>query len=104
MTNDACRLTNTKKIHSKVKIGSRDYVAAEPIGDLTGIAKQKNGKETLITLTNMKYVPQLFCNLICLMSILNKGFKLNGYEKGMTIKNQMLSICLINRLKVETEN
>ena len=75
-----------RKIQSKVKIGSRHYIEAELIRDLIGIAKQKNGKETPITLTNVKYVPQLLCNLISLASVLNKGFKLNGNEKGFTIK------------------
>ena len=77
---------DTREIQSKVKIGSRDYVEAELIESLRGIAKQKNGKETLITLTNVKYVPQLFCNLISLISVLNKGFNLNGNENGMTIR------------------
>ena len=86
MTNDERGLINTRKIQSKVKIGSRDYVEAELIGDLRGAAKQKNGKETLITMINIKYVPQLFCNLISLTSILSKGFTLDGNEKGMAIK------------------
>ena len=57
MTNDVRGQINTRKIKSKGKIGSGDYIEAELIGDLRGIAKQKNGKETLITLTNVKYVP-----------------------------------------------
>ena len=60
MTNDASGLLNTREIRSKVKIGSREYIEAELIGSLRGIAKQKNEKETLITLTNIKYVLQLF--------------------------------------------
>ena len=66
MTNDARGLISTRKIQSKVKIGSGDYVEAEQIGDLRGMAKQKNKKETPITLTNVKYVAQLFCNFISL--------------------------------------
>ena len=69
MINNACRLINTRKIQSNVKGGSGDYVEAELIRDLRGIAKQKNGKETPITLTNVKYVPQLFYNLISLTSV-----------------------------------
>ena len=69
-----------------MKNGSGDYVEAELIRDLRGMARQKNGKETPITLTNVKYVPQLFCNLINLTSVLNKGFKLNGKQDGMAIR------------------
>ena len=70
----------------KNKIGCGDYVEAELIGDLRGVAKQKNGKETPITLTNIKYVPQLFCNLISLTSVTNEVFILNRNQDGMTIR------------------
>ena len=53
MTNDTRGLINTWNIKSKVKIGGGDYIEAELIRDLRGIAKQKNGKETPITLTNV---------------------------------------------------
>ena len=85
MTNDARGLSNMRKIQSKVKIGS---------GDLREIAKQKNGKETPITLTNVKYVPQLFYNLISLTSVLNKGFML-----GMTIKEANTEYMFDQRIK-----
>ena len=48
--------------------------------------KQLNGTETPIFLTNVKNVPQLFCNLISLTSVLNKGYKLTGNEKGISIQ------------------
>ena len=99
MTNDAHGLVNTRKIQSKVKIGSGDYVEAELIRDLRGITKQKNGKETPIRLTNVKYVPQLFCNLISLTSVLTKGFKLNGNEKGMTKKKANMEYMFDQRIK-----
>ena len=99
MTNNASGLFNTRKIQSKDKIGSGDYVEAELIGSLKGIAKQKDGKETPITLTNVKYVPQLFCNLISLTSVLNKGFKLNGNENGMTIRKGNMEYMFDQRIK-----
>ena len=83
----------------KVKIGSGDYVEAELIGSLRGIVKQKNGKETPIMLTNVKYVPQLFCNLISLMSVLNKGFKLNRNKNGMTIRKGNTEYMFDQRIK-----
>ena len=48
--------------------------------------KQLNGTETPIFLTNVKNVPQLFCNLISLTSVLNKGYKMTGNEKGISIQ------------------
>ena len=41
MTNDASRLIDQRKINSKVKIGSGEYVEAQVIGDLSGTVKQK---------------------------------------------------------------
>ena len=99
MTNAARRLINTRKIQSKVKIGSGDYVEAKLIGELRGIAKQKNGKETPITLTNVKHVPQLFCNLISLTSILNKWFELNGNQDRMAIKKANTEYMFDQRMK-----
>ena len=68
---------------------------------MRGIAKQKDGKETPITLTNIKYVPQLFCNLISLSSVLDKGFKINenGNENGMTIRKGNTEYIFDQRIK-----
>ena len=41
MTNDISGLINQRNINSKVKIGIRDYVEAQVIGDLSGTVKQK---------------------------------------------------------------
>ena len=45
MTNDVNGLINQRKINSKVKIGSGEYVEAQVIGDLRGTVKQQDGKE-----------------------------------------------------------
>ena len=37
-------------------------------------------------MTNIKYVPQLFCNLISLTSVLNKGNKLTGNKNSISIQ------------------
>ena len=43
MTNTLQGMYNQHKISSKVKIGSREYVDANIIGDVSGIAIQKDG-------------------------------------------------------------
>ena len=73
MINAVSGLINQRKINSKVKIGSGEYIKAQVIEDLRGKVKQLDGTETPIFLTNVKYVPHLFCNLISLTSVLNKG-------------------------------
>ena len=72
MTNDISGLINQRNINSKVKIGIRDYVEAQVIGDLRGTVKQLIGTDTPILLTNVKYVPQ--------------GYKLTGNKKGISIQ------------------
>ena len=37
-------------------------------------------------LENIKYAPQLFCKLISLISVLNKGYKLRGNENSILIQ------------------
>ena len=48
MTNDVSGLINQRKINSKVKIGSREYIEAQVIGDLRGTVKQLDGTKTPI--------------------------------------------------------
>ena len=99
MTNDTRGLINTRKIQSNVKIGGGDYVEAKLIENLRGLAKQKNGKETPIPLTNVKYVPQLFCNLISLISVFNKGFQVNGNQDRMTLRKANTEYMFDQRIK-----
>ena len=47
----------------------------------------------------MKYAPQLFCNLISLTSVLNKGSKLNGDQDGMTIRKANTEYMFNQRIK-----
>ena len=69
---------NQCKISLKVKIGSGEYVDATIIGNVLGIAFQKDGKRKDITLRNVKYVPRLFYKLISLTTPMNRGFKMSG--------------------------
>ena len=98
-TNNARGLINIRKNNSEVKIGGGDYVEAKLIGDLRGVTQQKNGKNTLITLINVKYVPQFFCNHISLTNILNNGFKLDGNQNGMTIRKANIEYMFNQRIK-----
>ena len=88
MTNDISGLRNQEKINARIKVGSRAYVSSTIKGDLYGTAISKDRKETKIILQNVKYIPGLFCNLISLTTVLQKGFKLSGDQKGIYLKNQ----------------
>ena len=91
MTNTLQGMYNQRKISSKVKIGSREYVDANIIGDVPGIATQKDGTKKYITLCNVKCVPCLFCKLFSLTTIMNKGFKLTGNGHRIIIEKASAS-------------
>ena len=61
MTNTPQRLYNQRKILSKIKIYSKEYVDSNIIGHVSGIAIQKDGTKKEITLRNVKFIPCLFC-------------------------------------------
>ena len=90
---------NQHKISSKVKIGSREYVDENIMGDVPGIAIEKDGTKKDITLCNVKYVPRLFCKLNSLTTIMNKGFKMTGNLKGITIEKASMSYTNDQRIK-----
>ena len=91
VTNTVQGMYNQRKISSNVKIGSREYADAYIIGDMSGMAIQKYGKKQDITLCNIKYIPRLFCKLISLTTIMNRGFKMTGNGHRMTIEKASTS-------------
>ena len=99
MTNTLQGMYNQRKISSKVKIGSREYVDANIIGDVSGMAIQKDGTKKDITLRNIKYAPCLFCILISLTTIMIRGFKMTGNGHGITLEKASTSYTFDQRIK-----
>ena len=99
MTNTLQGMYNQRRISSKVKIGSGEYIEANIIGDVSGIAIQKDGTKTNITLCNIKYVPSLFCKLISLTTTMNIRFKMTGDGNGITIQDASTSYRFDQRIK-----
>ena len=91
MINTLQGMYNQCRISSKVKIGSSKYVEANIIGDVSGIAIQKDGTKTDITLRNIKYVTRLFCKFISLTTMMNRGFKMTGDGDGITIQKAAMT-------------
>ena len=91
MTNTLQGIYNQRRISSKVKIGSGEYVEANIIGDVLGIVIRKDGMKTDITLRDVKYVPCLFCKLISLTTTMNRGFKMTGDGDRITIQKASMS-------------
>ena len=59
-------------------MGSGKLLKIEKIGDFVGEVKQKDGTTSLITLSNVHYVPHLYCNLFSITTTLDKGFRISG--------------------------
>ena len=47
----------------------------------------------------MKYIPDLFCNLISLTTVLQKGFKLSGDENGIYLKKSNVTYSFNKKIK-----
>ena len=99
MINTLQGMYNQRRISSKVKIGSGEYVEANIIGEVSGIVIQKDGTKKEITLRDVKYVPRLFCKLISLTTTTNRRFKMTGNEDGITIQKANTSYRFDQRIK-----
>ena len=99
MTNTLQGMYNQRKISSKLKIGSEEYVDTNIVGGVSGIAIQKDGTKKDITLRNIKYVPRLFYNLISLTTTMNRGFKMTGNGHGITIEKASIPSTFDQRIK-----
>ena len=75
-------MKNIKKIKEHIKIGDGSKLRAKKIGDLPVIIEQKDGKQIKAVLKNVKYVPNLLCNLFSILSVMNKGWSL-GNDKSI---------------------
>ena len=99
MTNKLQGVYNQRKISSKAKIDSKEYVDANIIGDVSGITSQKDGTKKDITLHNVKYVPHLFCKLISVTTIMNRGFKITGNGHRIIIEKVSTSYIFDQQIK-----
>ena len=98
MTNTLQSMYNQRKMSSKVKIGSREYMDANIIGDMVGMAIQKDGTKKRHH-TQFKYVPRLSCKLISLTTIINRGFEMTKNGHGITIEKASTSYTFDQRIK-----
>ena len=96
MTNDLRGMTDLKDYSSSVKVGNGKILKATKIGRFVGTVTQKDGSEKRIILSNVKYVPEIYCKLISLTQVMNNGFEMNGRKQEITIKKGKHSYCFDN--------
>ena len=83
MTNSSEEMVNQVKINTGKVFRNGQRLKAESIGDKRGLVVRKDGTRIPILLKNVKYVPQLYCNLLSITAALNEGYKLDGDLKGL---------------------
>ena len=85
MTNSPEGMLNQVKTNSGIVFGSEQRLKIESIGDKKGTVIQKNKARVPDRMKNMKYVPQLYCNLFSITAALKEGNKLEEDIKGIRL-------------------
>ena len=85
MCNDDTGMYNCKMINEEIKVGSGKAIVATKVGKLKVRIAQTNGQVAVVTLSNVKYVPGLWCNLFSLTAALDKGFNLGNQGRIITL-------------------
>ena len=92
MCNDDIGMFECKFINEEIKVGNSRTIKAIKIRKLRVCVTQTNGRRTLVTLTNVKYVPELWCNLFSITAALDKGFDLGNIGRVITLSKGNVKI------------
>ena len=75
-----------KLVTEMITIGNGSEIRVKKVGKLRATAKQENGKEVIVLLNNVKYVPDLApYNLFSITQALEKGFALGNKGTSLTL-------------------
>ena len=99
MTNSTDGLVNLVPQQSWIVFGNGQRLASTHIGELVGIAEQKNGEQKQIRLKNVKLVPELYVNLFSLSAALKEGCVLQGSADELIIKKGRKSYTFDQKIK-----
>ena len=88
MTNSLEGMTDLRESKSYVTFGDSKRLKVSKIGTKHGVAVQKNGEIKKIAIRNVKYVPDLYCNLFSLTSAMRQGYELIGSKMTLTMKKR----------------
>ena len=91
MINDDSGMFKVKTTSEKVKIG-QGYMTATKIGSVKRLFVDQNGNRKIITMENVKYVPELWVNLFSVTRALNKGFGLTNDGLSIVLNNGDMEI------------
>ena len=86
MTHSRDGMTNMRPTKSWIIFGNGQRLQSTHVGDKHGVAVQKEGKHCSISIKNVKYVLDLFCNLFSIPTALKNGCTLEGSKNKLVIK------------------
>ena len=86
ISNSTQGMKNLRKIERKIKIGSGEHVMATHIGDLFGKVVPKKGKRMTICLKEVLVVPDMYCNLISMTKLMERGYKITGKNNEIKVE------------------
>merc|ERR1712154_353330 len=92
-------MKNLRKIEKKIKIGSGEHVMATHIGDLFGKIVPKKGKRTTICLKEVLVVPDMYCNLISMTKLMEKGYKITGKNNEIKVEKNEFFITFDRKVR-----
>ena len=92
MCNNDKGMFDYQTINEEIKARNGRIIKAIKIGKLKVCIKQTNDRRTIVTLTNVKYVPELWCNLFSITAALDKGFELGNVGRVITLSHGNVKI------------
>ena len=84
LTNNEDGFVNWKYIDEHVRVGSGKTLKVTKVGDKKVRVYQKDGSTSVVTLKNVKFVPELWVNLLSIVVALKNGFSISN--KGAIIQ------------------
>jgi hypothetical protein len=106
MTNSLEGMYDIVDMSTSVTVGNGKQIKIEKSGKLKGVMQHKDGSRTEVVLTNVKYVPELWCNLFSVISAMKQGWKLSGEkvnnETVMKLTKNSLTIGFDQKVKAST--
>jgi hypothetical protein len=94
-------LTDVKDIDETIKIGNSGAMQACKTGNLKCEVTQLDGRKFVVTLNNVKYVPEICSNLFSLNKALRNGFKFSNNDVIVSLTKKHVTLtfdCIIKTL------
>ena len=99
MTNNLKGMSNLEKISTGIVFGNGQRLKAVYVGDKRGTVVQKDGTKKSILMKNVKYVPEMYCNLFSISAALKEGCTLEGSKNNLKINSSNQSYVFDQQIK-----